>query len=95
MYKLTARQRNIGGMLGTKNQAMILNEKIHFSAKDRFEHATEIEYKKKHIGRSLGRALISNTPPVANILKGERDCHRKLTQNLLNDGGGTPAAIYV
>ena len=95
LYKLTARQRNIGGMLRTKNKAVILSEKIHFSAKERFEHATEMEYKKKHIGSSLGRALKCSIPPVANTLNGEINCHRKLTQNMLNDGGGTPPAICV
>ena len=95
-YRLTARRRNIGNMWTTKRtKRAAVNEKIHFSAKERFEHATEIAYRQKHIGRSLGRALSCKTRPIADILDGEIDCHRKLTAEMLNDGGGTPTSITI
>ena len=95
LYELTARPRTIGGRLNTTNKARAMEERIHFSARERFEHATELEYRKKHIYGSLGRALKCKTPPVADALDGEIDCHRKLTPEMLNDGGGAPVAIAV
>ena len=93
-YRLTARRRKIGGMWGSKrNRRTALNEKIHFSAEERFRHATEIVYRQKHGGGSLGHALKCERPPIAEKLEGEIDCHRKLTKRLLNDGGGTPDSI--
>lgn len=92
-YRLTARSRIIGGGPTAKNTVRAVNEKIHFSAKERFEHATESEYRSKHIHGSLGSALSSSMPPIADALNGETDCHRKLTPNMLNDGGGAPDTI--
>ena len=95
IFKLTARPRTIGSRLKTKNRGYAMEEKIHFSARERFEHATELEYRKKHIRGSLGRVLRCMTPSVADALDGEIDCHQTLQRDMLNDGGGAPQAIGV
>ena len=93
-YRLTARRRKIGAKWGPrKNKTRILNEKIHFSAKERFKHATETVYRQKHRDGRLDRALKCDNPPIACEVDGEIDCHRKLNKILLNDGGGTPDSI--
>ena len=95
-YRLAARRRGIGAMWGSRrNKTRALNEKIHFSAEERVKHATEIAYRQKHGGASLDHALKRGSPPVADKLDGETDCHRRLTKRLLNDGGGTPDPIAV
>ena len=95
LWRLTARSRTMGGKLKTRNRGQARGEGIHFSAKERFKHPTETEYRKKHIGGSLGRALDCGTPPVPRALEGEIDCHRKLTHEMLNDGKGTPSTLVV
>ena len=93
-YRLTARTRKIGGMWGSgRNERRTHTEKIHFSAKERFQHATEIAYRQKHSGGSLALALECGSPPITEQLEGEIDCHPRLTKRLLNDGGGTPESI--
>ena len=99
VFKLTARPRKIGGECPLKNtkgqysKPKAINEKIHYSARDRFEHATEMDYKKKHNSASLGLSLENGDPLIAKIVGGEVDCHHKLTKERLNDGGGTPPSF--
>ena len=97
VYKLTAKTRRIGGKWAAKNTksqySTAINEKIHYSAQDRFEHATEIAYRRKHNSKSLGHSLKNEFPRIAEKVKGEANCHNKLTAKILNDGGGTPSSF--
>jgi len=92
VFKLTARRREI--LLDSPSEGTAIGEMIHYSAKERFEHATEPQYFRNHEGRSLHRAIGCKLH-IAKELKGERNSHTALTARLMNDGGGSPRRIGV
>ena len=91
IFKLPAKTRRIGGRWG--NNKVVVGEKIHYSAKERFEHSTEFLYREGHAKKNLGPALKNINLSIAVSMAGEVNCHTNLTTRILNDGGGSPASI--
>ncbi len=87
---LPPRTRAIGDM----RKAKAAGEAIHYSAKERFEHATEAVYRQGHAKKNLGPALNNaskgGSPAVTRPLHGEKDFHSRLGEKFWNDGGGSP-----
>ena len=80
--------------IGKKNAA---GEAIHYSAEERFNHATESKYREGHARKNLGPALrnagMERGPGVAPALRGEKEFHSRLDASSWKDGGGTPASF--
>ena len=72
-------------------------EAIHYSAEERFNHATESNYREGHARRNLGPALANageeGWPSVAPALKEEKAFHSRLDARFWKDGGGSPASF--
>ena len=87
---LSVRTRGIGA-----NDAA--GEAIHYSAEERFDHATESKYREGHAGKNLGPALrnagMKREPRVAPALKEEKEFHSRLDASFWKDGGGSPASF--
>ena len=90
LYKaLPPRTRAIGNM--RKDKAA--GEALHYSAKERFKHATEAVYRQGHAKENLGLALEGGFPPVTDPLDGEKEFHSRLGKDFWKDGGGSPESF--
>ena len=87
---LRSRTRVIG-------QGNAAGEAIHYSADERFNHATESNYREGHAGKNLGPALanakMGRGPGVGSALNEEITFHSRLTPRFWNDGGGSPVSF--
>lgn len=86
---LPARSRVIG-------EGNVMGEAIHYSAEERFHHATESNYRQGHARKNLGPVLanpMQKGPSVAPPLKEEKAFHSHLLANCWRDGGGSPASF--
>ena len=79
-------------VIGDENKKAV-GEAIHYSAKERFEHATEAVYRQGHAKENLGLALAGGSPVVTNPLHGEQAFHGHLRANFWKDGGGSPQSF--
>lgn len=73
----------------------VAGEAIHYSAEERFNHATESNYREGHASKNLGPALAragrKQGPGVVSALKDEEEFHSHPEARFWNDGGGSPA----
>ena len=83
--------------IGNRRKDKAAGEAIHYSAKERFEHATEAVYRQGHakqnLGPALGNASKDGSPAVAKPLRGEKEFHSRLDGKFWNDGGGSPQSF--
>ena len=75
----------------------VAGEAIHYSAKDRFNHATESNYREGHASKNLGPALENaarkHGPGVVSALKDEEEFHSHPEARFWKDGGGSPVSF--
>ncbi len=74
-----------------------VGEAIHYSAEERFEHATERNYQEGHASKNLGPLLKDagkiGGPSVAPALRAEKAFHSRLSGYFWKDGGGSPKSF--
>ena len=87
---LRSRTRVIG-------EANVAGEAIHYSAEERFNHATESNYRKgparENLGPALANAGMNLGPAVVPALAEEKAFHSQLQASVWRDGGGSPASF--
>ena len=77
--------------IGAVRKDKAAGEAIHYSAKERFEHATETVYRQGHAKKNLGLALKGlRRGSVTEPLYGEKEFYSRLDEKFWNDGGGSP-----
>ena len=81
-------------MIGEKDAT---GEAIHYSAEERFNHATESNYREGHARMNLGPALanaeMKRGPSVQPALREEKAFHSRLDARFWKDGGGSPVSF--
>lgn len=75
----------------------VAGEAIHYSAEERFNHATESTYRRRHARKNLGTALANSrntgSPDVASASNGEKTFYSRLSAQFWKDGGGSPKSL--
>ena len=79
--------------IGNMRKDKAAGEAIHYTAKERFEHATEAVYRQGGAKKNLGLALEGGSPAVTEPLYGEKEFHSRLDEDFWNDGGGSPQSF--
>lgn len=74
------------------NNKEVLGEAIHYSAKERFLHATESNYREGYARKNLGEVLKRNHN-ITSSEPGEVDIVIRLSTAFWNDGGGSPESF--
>ena len=75
----------------------VAGEAIHYSAEERFNHATESNYREGYASKNLGPALENarrkQGPLVVSALKDEKEFHSHPEVRFWKDGGGSPVSF--
>lgn len=91
IYRLLPRRTRVIG------QGSVAGEAIHYSAEQRFNHATESNYRegpaRKNLGPVLANAKARRGPGVPPASKGEKEFHGRLEASFWKDGGGSPESF--